>query len=964
MNNKKNISLDDFIEKAKAPLPVHEEAVAVPTESITIRPKRKAMKSAGPLIVVKRAAGADDIQKWLSTKPGFIEGLTETDYQSTKLYRYQIDYLIDPNPFKHIDKSRQCLPIGSMVNTPNGPVEIERLIPGDSVYSYNVSTQKIEVDEVTDSWESGVRNCERILTRAGNSLIAGENHPFLMRNFSWKKNKELCRGDKFKNCFGQFGIVSPEESLVKILAYLVTDGCTIPRPKFTNNNVTLINEFMEAVHEFDPKLEFRVGKKCNGFEVHPHCGWGTSKKNSLHHLLIEWELYKKRKENKELPQIVFSWDRNAIVLLLNRMFACDGWYSSPHGEVIGVGLGTSNKRLAYQIQQLLWNFGIDSCVRQTTYAGPDIKYGQIRNFWKVLINYRGSVTKFYNQIGIITKQYIPLHISLHRVLRNDRVIKFKQKVGPIRCFDISVKKNNNFIFQGFVVHNTGYSYIFAAEAVAEAHLMDRHTEIFISINQEEANEKIIYARALYDTIPLAFKKKLVVDNKKSLEFENVSGKRGRTRIISHAQREPRGKGGNTKIILDEAAHYMFGEKIYVAAMPIISRGYGGITIGSTPLGKTGIHWEILANREYHDLYSYFTTYWWDCPEFVGEDLFEAAQIEAAELTTTERVKKYGSIKLRHIFIGMDIESFRQEYECHHIDESVAYFPMGLLKQCMFRIVQDSIFDEDDENAGEVLRNPIEEKHPDTKFDYYTTIDDFLSAIKAGKIVGRLVGGFDVGRRHNTAEFIVFEELKDNLTILRLRRSFRNEPFEIMKGETFYALRNANIRKFGIDATGPGIQLAEETARAFPGVCEEINFTNSWKDESASNLRRLMECQWLALPDDRDFRNQFHSIKRIVTEHGNLRIDAAANTQHHGDIVWGCALACMYIRNKPQINFGDSLRRGMHMDESTDADIKIVRPGQRLFTTVSPMVQQPFMPGGHRPFGLELPAIARRKIQHV
>ena len=618
MNNKKNISLDDFIEKAKAPLPVHEEAVAVPTESITIRPKRKAMKSAGPLIVVKRAAGADDIQKWLSTKPGFIEGLTETDYQSTKLYRYQIDYLIDPNPFKHIDKARQ----------------------------------------------------------------------------------------------------------------------------------------------------------------------------------------------------------------------------------------------------------------------------------------------------------------------------------------------------------SGFSYVFAAEALAEAHLMDRHTEIFISINQEEANEKIIYARALYDTIPSAFKKKLVVDNKKSLEFENVSGKRGRTRIISHAQREPRGKGGNTKIILDEAAHYMFGEKIYVAAMPIISRGYGGITIGSTPLGKTGIHWEILANREYHDLYSYFTVYWWDCPEFVGEGLFEDAKINASALTTTERVKKYGSIKLRHIFIGMDIESFRQEYECHHIDESVAYFPMGLLKQCMFRIVQDSIFDEDDENAGEVLRSPIEEKHPDTKFDYYTTIDDFLSAIKAGKIVGRLVGGFDVGRRHNTAEFIVFEELKDNLTILRLRRSFRNEPFEIMKGETFYALRNANIRKFGIDATGPGIQLAEETARAFPGVCEEINFTNSWKDESASNLRRLMECQWLALPDDRDFRNQFHSIKRIVTEHGNLRIDAAANTQHHGDIVWGCALACMYIRNKPQINFGDSLRRGMHMDESTDADIKIVRPGQRLFTTVSPMVQQPFMPGGHRPFGLELPAIARRKIQHV
>jgi phage FluMu gp28-like protein len=263
-----------------------------------------------------------------------------------------------------------------------------------------------------------------------------------------------------------------------------------------------------------------------------------------------------------------------------------------------------------------------------------------------------------------------------------------------------------------------------------------------------------------------------------------------------------------------------------------------------------------------------------------------------------------------------------------------------------------------------LRNPIEEKHPDVKFDYYTTIDDFLAAIKANKIVGRLIGGFDVGRRHNTAEFMVFEELKDDLSILRLRRSFRNEPFEVMKGEAFYALRNANIRKLGVDATGPGIQLAEEAARAFPGVCEEINFTNSWKDEAASNIRRLMECQWLALPDDRDFRNQFHSIKRIVTEHGNLRIDAEANTQHHGDIVWGCALACMYIRNRPQINFGDSLRRGTHMDESNAADIHIVRPGKRLFAPISPMVQQPIMSSMSGSFGLELPAIARRKIQHA
>jgi len=950
---KKRVSLDEFMDEATKPTrkPIKKKRVA-----ISVRHKRVPMKRS-PLIIVKKEPAKEDINKWLATKPGFIEGLTETDGSPTSLYAYQINYLIDANPFKHIDKSRQCLPMGSMVNTPVGPVEIENLNIGDLIYSYNIKNDKVEIDEVSDIWESGIRKCEQFLTRAGNQLIAGKNHPFLMSDLSWRKNKNINKGDKFKNCCGVFGSISPEDHIVILLAYFMTDGSTVIQPKFTNNNVELVNEFMDSIHELDSSLEFRICEKGNALEVFPHAAHGTHEKNLVHNLVEKWNLRWKRKESKELPSEVFSWDKDAIALLINRIFACDGWYSRPEGKVLGVGFGTSNRIFAYQVQQLLWNFGIDSRVRHTTHAGPDIKHGYIRDFWKVIIGYRGAVKKFYNEIGIKGKQETPLKKRKHRTKVNDRIMKSKEDIGSLRCFDIAVKKNKNFIFEGFIVHNTGFSYIFAAEGVAEAHLARRHTEIFISINQEEANEKIVYARAMYESMPLAYQKRLVVDNKKSLEFEGQAGK-GRTRIISHAQREPRGKGGNTKIILDEAAHYTFGDAIYVAAMPIISRGHGGITIGSTPLGKSGIHWEVMNNPAFKDIYSYYQVYWWDCPEFVGEGLFEEAQKYAPAMKTHERVEKYGSSKLRHIFIGMDIESFCQEYECHHIDESVAYIPMSLINQCVFRNVTDDIFNESDENAEPLAKNPIEERHPGIKFGFYDSIEAVMDAIKVGDIKGRFIAGFDVGRKHHTAEFILAEEISDDMVVVRFRRSFRNEKFVEMESEIDYAIRNAHVRKLGIDATGMGMHLAENLSRRYPSVVDEVNFTPSWKDESASNLRRLMENQCFAFPDDRDFRKQFHSIKRSVTDHGNIRVDAEKNKDHHGDIFWAAALVGMHVRNKPLLNYSVNLHNTDSEDRQTSS-VSVMRPDRRIFLPASAMVQR-LNSSRVINFGLKVPNLTSRR----
>ena len=48
----------------------------------------------------------------------------------------------------------------------------------------------------------------------------------------------------------------------------------------------------------------------------------------------------------------------------------------------------------------------------------------------------------------------------------------------------------------------GFSFVCAAEALAKAHLRNTYTAIFVSMNLEEAIEKIRYANLLYDALPL------------------------------------------------------------------------------------------------------------------------------------------------------------------------------------------------------------------------------------------------------------------------------------------------------------------------------------------------------------------------------------------------------------------------------------------------------------------------------
>jgi phage FluMu gp28-like protein len=435
---------------------------------------------------------------------------------------------------------------------------------------------------------------------------------------------------------------------------------------------------------------------------------------------------------------------------------------------------------------------------------------------------------------------------------------------------------------------TGFSFATGLKGLVKA--MDparfNYTRQFVSYNEEDAKEKIRYVQGFYHSIPKKYRKPLVSETKTMMEFYD-RGKKTTSRLISIACRPPRGRGGD--IVFDEMAIYPANRAriIYSAGLPVVARG-GCVEIGSTPLGKVGMFYDIFTNpkeggKEKYPEYLRLYVPWWFAKELC-KDVSEAVKL-APHMETQERVELFGTDSIKTIFNSMFLEDFQQEFECTFIDSAMSYITLDLIHA-------NTPGMRELDRVGETVDGAEE----DVEVKVFRTADDLLAAYsalgsKAIEKYGRLYLGYDVARRRDAAVIFVIGHLPNGKKLSVAEIEMKNETFEFQLDQFRKIMKSLPVVRACIDQTGQGEPLCETLQKEFGETkVEGVLFNQESKEMLAINVRTGLEKFEFLLQNDSKFHRQIHSIKRIPTSGGHFRYDSERDVDGHADSFWAWTLA--------------------------------------------------------------------------
>ena len=195
----------------------------------------------------------------------------------------------------------------------------------------------------------------------------------------------------------------------------------------------------------------------------------------------------------------------------------------------------------------------------------------------------------------------------------------------------------------------------------------------------------------------------------------------------------------------------------------------------------------------------------------------------------------------------DEDIWRQEYFCEFLANDTTYFPLDLIRACE--------------------RIPAPEAPPDAP---------------------RYIG-VDIGRAHDLTAIAELAAVGPELRLVDLE-TIERAPFAEQRELLWSRLSRPSVRGVAIDATGIGAQLAEETRAKFGSRVEPVQFTNAVKNGLFQSLHRAMEEGRLALPADRELREDINAMHRKISTGGNIQFTAPRRPDGHSDRACALALA--------------------------------------------------------------------------
>lgn len=377
------------------------------------------------------------------------------------------------------------------------------------------------------------------------------------------------------------------------------------------------------------------------------------------------------------------------------------------------------------------------------------------------------------------------------------------------------------------------------------------------MNQKEASGKIVYAKNFYHSIPEAIRKQAPVFRDAEFEFSLHNSPDTSALVSQPASSAIR--GGEKDVYLDEFAFIPKSQELFDAAMPATTRGNSRMTIVSTPLGQSGLFFDIANDRHRFPEFTVHIVPWWEC-SIMSIDVAESTAI-ARDYDTPTRVEKWGTPSIRQIFNSMDIDSFQQEYECSFADESVSFYPWSTITDC----VSDEL----------------------SNFEYVPGLPYNIGIDIAKKIDKTVVTVSYTDEETGHANIVKTFEMRQN--------------YEDQYDEMDKLIEKIKPQRVSVDATGVGAMIAEKLVGKYGGIVEPIVFTRELKESWATSFKRDLQMKAVSYPRKRELLEEIHTIERKKSEAGNYIFKSREGK--HDDYFWSAVLS-LYGRGRiaPSIGF--------------------------------------------------------------
>ena len=398
----------------------------------------------------------------------------------------------------------------------------------------------------------------------------------------------------------------------------------------------------------------------------------------------------------------------------------------------------------------------------------------------------------------------------------------------------------------------GMSTILGGELFVSAATRSRYNANIVSINQNEASSKIEIIRNLYHSMPdglfeADIKPVIWTDSDKEISFHRPP----HTSTIISQPASAAVRGGRKDIAFDEFAHIRDASKLYQAALPAITRGDSRISIISTPLGQSGLFYDIAEDLENYPEYSRHNVPWWESAAMVDRKWVDPATgwvrpevfALAPQMGTEERVKEFGSSKVKVIYRNVgDKMAFMTEYEAVFVDETTAYYPHSLI---------------------------VDNVDPD--LPVWTAIPNHWTP------EGRVSIGVDLAKERDETVFTVidhvtFEDAEGNESTRQFIRYVyaTQDNYDKQLQSLILLAKRVKASRVSIDQTGVGQVFVEEAKRKahleVPGCrFEGIVFTNDVKEKWATRFKGDLQMNKVSLLNHPALKRQIHGIQRTKTE---------------------------------------------------------------------------------------------------